>query len=392
MTVYEEQSGDNVSENIKLAVLQKYLCDGELARHLNLLSARLTTYDLARKEAINHLRAKQTWTASGGSDPMDLSPLGKGKGKGKGNEPAKECFSCGKPGHNKNECRNLSAALRKKSVQPDKAGRYAGVEGDPETGKRKPSGGKGTGAVSPAPGLDACLLYENDSDQDVCLFPLPMVDESNDDPEDLMALSRRVLFDTGAARSVSCRQIWCALSSRPRIPLRHVIIDVIFIKVNSITLRCTCEGNGRHLARTCFLIVQVLMNRGWLTGPVGDGVNDYGNAQEGKRRYRCGLLRRDVAATRFQRRHLQSWENSVSRQMGVHRDRKVDKEAMVQYGKIHARGDVTCVSFWSTQCELCGCCRSAQRVLCESCPTHQVSGFRSLVVASAHLVHETVCS
>ena len=26
---YEEQSGDNVSENIKLAVLQKYLCDGE---------------------------------------------------------------------------------------------------------------------------------------------------------------------------------------------------------------------------------------------------------------------------------------------------------------------------------------------------------------------------
>ena len=24
--------------------------------------------------------------------------------------------------------------------------------------------------------------------------------------------------------------------------------------------------------------------------------------------------------------------------MGVHRDRKVDKEAMVQYGKIHVRG------------------------------------------------------
>ena len=53
--VHEEQSGDKVSENIKLAVLQKYLCDGELARHLNLQSARLTTYDLARKEAINDL-------------------------------------------------------------------------------------------------------------------------------------------------------------------------------------------------------------------------------------------------------------------------------------------------------------------------------------------------
>ena len=219
--VYEEQSGDKVSENIKLAVLQKYLCDGELARHLNLQSSRLTTYDLARKEAINYLRAKQTWTAPGGSDPTDLSPLGKGKGgkKGKGKDKGdksvkpKECFYCGKPGHNENECRNFSAALRKKSVQPDKAGRYAGVEVDPETGRRKPSGGKGTGAVSPAPGLDTCLLYENDSDQDVYLFPFPMVDECNDSPEDLMALSRQVLFDTGAARSV------CPTTFRPDVPI-----------------------------------------------------------------------------------------------------------------------------------------------------------------------------
>ena len=77
--VCEEQSGDRVSENIKLAVLQKYLCDGELARHLNLRSARLTPYDLARKEAINNLRAKQTWTTSGSSDPVDLSPSGRAK-------------------------------------------------------------------------------------------------------------------------------------------------------------------------------------------------------------------------------------------------------------------------------------------------------------------------
>ena len=115
---------------------------------------------------------------------MDLSPLGKGKGgkkgKGKGKSDTsvkpKECFYCGKPGHNKNKCRNFSAAFRKKSVQPNEAGPYAGVEVDPETGRRKPSGGKGTSAVSPAPGLDTCLLYEDDSDQDVYLFPLPMVD------------------------------------------------------------------------------------------------------------------------------------------------------------------------------------------------------------------------
>ena len=118
VNVYEEQSGDKVSENIKLAVLHMYLCDGELARHLNLEPSRLTTYDLARKEAINYLRAKQTWTAPRGSDPMDLSPLGKGeggkkvKGKGKSDKSVKpkECFYCGKPGHNKNECRNFSAA------------------------------------------------------------------------------------------------------------------------------------------------------------------------------------------------------------------------------------------------------------------------------------------
>ena len=201
--VYEEQSGDKESENIKLVVLQKYLCEGELAPHLNLQSSRLTTHDLARKEAINYLRAKQMWTAPGGSDLMDLSPLGKGKGD-KSVKP-KECFCCGKPGHNKNECRNFSAALRKKSVQPDKAGRYAGVEVDPETGRRKPYKRKGTGAVSPAPSLDTCLLYENDSDQDVYLFPLPMVDECNDSPEDLMALSRQVLFDTGAANNVQTR-------------------------------------------------------------------------------------------------------------------------------------------------------------------------------------------
>ena len=211
MKVYEEQSGDKVSENIKLAVLQKYLCDGELARHLNLQSGRLTTYDLARKEAINCLRAKQTWTALGGSDPMDLSPLGKGKGD-KYVKP-KECFYFGEPCHDKNECRNFSAALRKKSVQPDKAGRYASVEVDPETGKRNSSGGKGTGALNPAPGLDACLLWEDDSDQDAYLFPLPMIDERNDSPEDLMALSRQVLFDTGAARSV------CPTTVRPDVPI-----------------------------------------------------------------------------------------------------------------------------------------------------------------------------
>ena len=173
--VYEERLGDTVAENIKLAVPLKYLCDAELARHLNLQPGRLTTYELARKEAINYLRVKQTLMVTGIVDPMDLSPLGKGKGAKKGKSKGigdkttkpKECFCCGEPGHRKSECRNFSTALKKKkkkAVQPDKAGRYVGVEVDPETGKRKSSGGKSSSALAPAPGLDACLLYEEDSD------------------------------------------------------------------------------------------------------------------------------------------------------------------------------------------------------------------------------------
>ena len=68
--------------------------------------------------------------APGTADPMDLSPLaegkggkkGKGKGKGDKTRKPKECFYCGKPSHNKSECRNFSAALKKKAVQPDRAG------------------------------------------------------------------------------------------------------------------------------------------------------------------------------------------------------------------------------------------------------------------------------
>ena len=116
------------------------------------------------------------------------------------------------------------------------------------------------------------------------------------------------------------------LADRSGAPCRlHAFVSAV--KNTDSTMTCYY---GRHLQswgdsvskRTCFLMVQVLMNRGCLTGLIGDGVNDYAYTQENKRRYRCGLLRRDVAATCFQRRHLQSWVNSVSRQMGVHRDKK----------------------------------------------------------------------
>ena len=87
------------------------------------------------------------------------------------------------------------------------------MEVDPETGKRKPSGGKGSGTPTLAPGLDACLLCGDDSDPDVCLSPLPKADEDDENPEDLVALSRQGLFDTGAARSV------CPSTFRPDVPI-----------------------------------------------------------------------------------------------------------------------------------------------------------------------------
>ena len=57
------------------------------------------------------------------------------------------------------------------------------------------------------------------------------------------------------------------------------------------------------------------------------------------RRYRCGLILRDVASVK----DTSSFALGRTRyhdKMGVDGDRKVSKESMVQCGKIHARGDV----------------------------------------------------
>merc|ERR1712194_547342 len=53
---YEEQSGDTISSTIKTSVLTTSLVDADLQRHLNLQVGRLTTYEAARKEAVDYLR------------------------------------------------------------------------------------------------------------------------------------------------------------------------------------------------------------------------------------------------------------------------------------------------------------------------------------------------
>ena len=98
MKFYEEQSGvTECRENIKRAVLEKYLFDGELAADLNLQSGRLTTYDLARKEAINYLQAKSdvdcVWNL--GSDRFLAALQGQGRARLCWYSELFEFFFCG---------------------------------------------------------------------------------------------------------------------------------------------------------------------------------------------------------------------------------------------------------------------------------------------------------
>ena len=56
------------------------------------------------------------------------------------------------------------------------------------------------------------------------------------------------------------------------------------------------------------------------------------------------------------------------------------------------RHSVKCAGLSGTAWSCAVFCCSAQSVLCGSCPAQQVLVFLSLVVATVHLVHETVCS
>ena len=87
VTRYEQQSGDRISDTIRLATLSSHLVDSSLRAHLNLQAARLTSYELARKEVLDYIRATKTWGAGSSNDvqPMEIDALTKkGKSKGKG--------------------------------------------------------------------------------------------------------------------------------------------------------------------------------------------------------------------------------------------------------------------------------------------------------------------
>ena len=96
-------SGDRTSENVELAVLQRYLCNGELTHRPDLQSGILTTMrNLACDETTELTKAGRTRAVSGVVERTDLSPRGKGEGGkksqdgGKGVKTAKpkECSCC----------------------------------------------------------------------------------------------------------------------------------------------------------------------------------------------------------------------------------------------------------------------------------------------------------
>ena len=158
-------SGDRTSENVELAVLQRYLCNGEPARQPDLQSGSPTmTCDLACDEIAEHIRA-----ASGPAERADLSPPDNGEGgkksqdgsKGVKTAKPKECFCCVTSSHSKSEYKNLSAAVKQ---------RFARVRRETVV-KRARAAHK----------LDACFHHGGDDGPDEYLLPLPVIEKSDDD-------------------------------------------------------------------------------------------------------------------------------------------------------------------------------------------------------------------
>ena len=143
---YEKSSGEQLSESLKVALVQKGLRDEGLRAHLVLHAARLPSYQAVRDEVRSILQTRHALAS--GPAPMDIGAVEKGKAKGKGKSGGKDkgegkkgfasrsdsgkgfgkdakdaakkpdsevvCFYCHKKGHRKADCRALAADRQKK--------------------------------------------------------------------------------------------------------------------------------------------------------------------------------------------------------------------------------------------------------------------------------------
>ena len=137
---YENQSGEVISEKLKIAIMQKGLQDLQIQGHLVLHAGRLLTWDAVRNEVQSVLSTRQAIAACHTTVPMEIGFVYKGKngkkgkqkkgkdksklkspaapaagkGKGFGDQKGKdakdvECFYCHKKGHYKKDCRKWLA-------------------------------------------------------------------------------------------------------------------------------------------------------------------------------------------------------------------------------------------------------------------------------------------
>ena len=128
---YSPLSGEDVSESLKVALVQKGITDDALKTHLVLHASRLSTFQLLREEVRSVLITRQA--LGQGPTPMDIGALdvkGKGKAKGKGKGKNKDkgkandkpdavmtCNYCGKVGHRKADCWGWQAAQKEKEKE-----------------------------------------------------------------------------------------------------------------------------------------------------------------------------------------------------------------------------------------------------------------------------------
>ena len=125
MQDYEQQSGDKISDAIKLGVVLHHLPDSSLREHLLLNSRVYDTYALMAAEVRAVVMARTTWS---GPTPMDLNILAKDA----------VCHVCGKEGHFAKDCWHQSGNKGSGKGKKGKKGQGKGTK--PKDGDAKQKG------------------------------------------------------------------------------------------------------------------------------------------------------------------------------------------------------------------------------------------------------------